>query len=122
MDGPPSGHDAVLATAVRLVDLGCFRLGADEYADDNGSYGLTTLERRHVRRETGEAVFCFVGKSGVEQEVHVDDKRVLRVLDVITRGRRPRSRLLATREQGRWRPGRRRQRSTTVSATSSGWR
>ena len=39
------------AVAVRLLDLGYFRIGNDVYADQNGSFGLTTLERRHVRKE-----------------------------------------------------------------------
>ena len=45
------------ATAVRLLDLGYFRIGNDVYADQNGSFGLTTLERRHVRRDGGTLVF-----------------------------------------------------------------
>ena len=53
------------AVAVRLLDLGYFRIGNDVYADTNGSFGLTTLERRHVRRHQDRLVFTFVGKSGV---------------------------------------------------------
>ena len=43
------------ATAVRLLDLGYFRIGSDVYAGENGSFGLTTLERRHVNRAPGQA-------------------------------------------------------------------
>jgi len=64
LDGMPLERAA--ATAVRLLDLGYFRIGSDAYADDNGSFGLTTLERRHVKRVKGRLVFCFTGKSGVE--------------------------------------------------------
>ena len=46
-------RERVLAAAVRLLDLGYFRIGNDVYADDNGSYGLTTLERRHIRTRGG---------------------------------------------------------------------
>ena len=45
------------AAAVRLLDLGYFRIGNDVYADENGSFGLTTLERRHVRRHQDALVF-----------------------------------------------------------------
>ena len=71
LDGMPLERAA--ATAVRLLDLGYFRIGSDAYADENGSFGLTTLERRHVRRDGGRLVFSFVGKSGVEHEIEIDD-------------------------------------------------
>ena len=61
------------AAAVRLLDLGYFRIGNDVYADENGSFGLTTLERRHVRRRQDTLIFAFVGKSGVEHEIVIDD-------------------------------------------------
>jgi DNA topoisomerase-1 len=103
MSGPPTGYGQVLATAVHLIDLGCFRPGAEVYAEENGSYGLTTLERRHMRKEGDARVFCFVGKAGVDHEVRVVDADVCRVLDAVTRGRRPGSHLLSAREDGRWR-------------------
>jgi DNA topoisomerase-1 len=65
LDGEVVTREAALAAAVRLVDLGCFRLGSDSYTEQNGSYGLTTLERRHVRRDGDSRVFSFTGKSGV---------------------------------------------------------
>jgi len=95
----------VLAAAVRLIDLGAFRVGSEGYTEENGSYGLTTLERRHVRRVRGGHLFTFLGKSGVEHQILVDDPAVCRVLDAITRGRHARSRLLMGREgPGRWVP------------------
>ena len=56
------------AVAVRLLDLGYFRIGNDVYAEENGSFGLTTLQRRHVRKHGATLVFAFVGKSGIEHE------------------------------------------------------
>ena len=50
-----------LAAAVRLIDLGCFRPGSDAAAEEFGSHGLTTLERRHVRQEDGALVFRDAG-------------------------------------------------------------
>ena len=61
------------ATAVRLLDLGYFRIGSDVYADEHGSFGLTTLEKRHVRLRDGRLVFTFIGKSGVT--AHGRDRR-----------------------------------------------
>lgn len=69
-------YERALATAFRLLDLGYFRVGSDSYADANGSYGLTTLGRRHVRRVGKALVFEFVAKSGVEQHIEVTDPDV----------------------------------------------
>lgn len=104
LKGEPRERSTVLAAAVRLVDLGCFRLGSEIYTDENGSYGLTTLERRHVRSVNGSLVFSFVGKSGVEHDIVVDDAAVVRVVRAVSARRRADSRLLSWREQARWRP------------------
>ena len=71
------------AAAVRLLDLGYFRIGNDVYADENGSFGLTTLERRHVRRHQDGLVFTFVGKSGVEHEIEIDDAVVIDAIEIM---------------------------------------
>jgi len=75
------------AAAVRLLDLGYFRIGNDVYADENGSFGLTTLERRHVRKMDGRLVFAFTGKSGVEHRVEIDDPGVIEAIEVMRRRR-----------------------------------
>ena len=75
LDGMPL--ERACAAAVRLLDLGYFRIGNDVYADENGSFGLTTLERRHVRRHQDALIFAFVGKSGVEHEITIDDAVVI---------------------------------------------
>jgi DNA topoisomerase IB len=62
---PALGRTRVLACAVRLLDLGFFRVGGEEYADGNGTYGLATLEKRHVRLLGDDRlVFDYVAKSG----------------------------------------------------------
>jgi DNA topoisomerase IB len=96
--------ETVLSAAVRLVDLGCFRLGSDTYTVENGSYGLTTLERRHLRKKGAVREFSFVGKSGVEHHVEVDDPQVIGVLDKLSTRRRPDDRLLAVKVDGLWAP------------------
>ena len=90
------------ATATRLLDLGYFRIGSDAYADANGSFGLTTLERRHVRRRGGDLVFTFVGKSGVEHSITISDSHVIDSLNLMRRRRGGSTRLLAYKQTARW--------------------
>ena len=90
------------AAAVRLIDLGSFRIGNDIYADTNGSFGLTTLERRHVRRAEERLVFRFVGKSGVSHRIEIDDVPVIDAVQVMRRRRADDPRLLAYKQQRSW--------------------
>jgi DNA topoisomerase I len=95
-------RERAAAVAVRLLDLGYFRIGSDAYADANGSFGLTTLERQHVRKLREGVRFSFVGKSGVQHTITIDDADVIAALDRM-RARRARSRrLLAYTERRRW--------------------
>ncbi|MBC9958331.1 DNA topoisomerase IB [Yimella sp. cx-51] len=94
--------DRASATAVRLIDLGYFRIGSDAYADTNGSFGLTTLERRHVKRGRDGLVFKFVGKSGVEHTVTIDDKVAIEALDRMRSRRGGSGRLLAYKNGRSW--------------------
>jgi DNA topoisomerase IB len=96
-------RDRACAVAVRLLDLGYFRIGNDVYAEENQSFGLTTLERRHVRREGKALVFHFTGKSGIEHTITIDDPGAVRALDVMRRRRGGDDRLLAWKDGRRWR-------------------
>ncbi len=91
------------AVAVRLLDLGYFRIGSDCYADSNGSFGLTTLEKRHVRKQRDRMVFRFEGKSGIEHSIEIDDPDVVDALEQLRRRRGGTARLLAYQEKRRWR-------------------
>jgi DNA topoisomerase IB len=91
------------AAAVRLLDLGYFRIGNDVYADENGSFGLTTLERRHVKRHQQALVFAFVGKSGVEHEITIDDEVVVEAIEIMRRRRGGEDRLLSYKNGRSWR-------------------
>ena len=91
------------AVAVRLLDLGYFRIGNDVYADRYGSFGLTTLRRRHVRRRRDTLVFAFTGKSGVDHRIEIDDPAVVKAIGVMRRRRASDDTLLAYREGRRWR-------------------
>ena len=100
-DGLPMERAA--ACAARLLDVGYFRIGNDAYSDAHGSFGLTTLERRHVRRRGDVMVFRFTGKSGVEHTVEVDDPSAVAVLEKLRRRRDDSPRLLAFRDGDGWR-------------------
>lgn len=95
-------RERVLATAVRLIDVGYFRIGSDVYADEHGSYGLTTLERRHVRKKGDALLFSFVGKSGIQHDIEVDDSSTLEVVQQLRRRRGGGERLLAYKQGSRW--------------------
>jgi len=100
LEGMPRGRAA--ATAVRLLDLGYFRIGNDAYTQDNGSFGLTTLERQHVRRRGDVIVFTFVGKSGIEHTIEIDDAAAIEALDRMRRRKSASKRLLAYQDAKRW--------------------
>jgi DNA topoisomerase IB len=90
----------VLAAAVRLIDLGLFRVGNDEYADV--SFGLSTLRADHVRVGADRARFRYLAKGGVEREVTIRDKQVVAVLRALRSRRRGRARLLAYKSHTGW--------------------
>lgn len=73
-------RDKVLATAVRLLELTLIRVGNAQYAKQNRSYGLTTLNKRHLDLTGTALTFAFKGKSGVEHEVRVRDRRLATVV------------------------------------------
>jgi DNA topoisomerase I len=73
-------REKVLATVVSLLDKTLIRVGNDEYAKDNGSYGLTTLRPRHLTVEGSELRFHFKGKSGKVWKLKVRDRRIARVV------------------------------------------
>ncbi len=70
----------ILATVVSLLQTTSVRVGNDEYAKQNGSFGLTTLRNRHVKVNGSQIKFHFRGKSGVEHTIEVSDQRLARVV------------------------------------------
>src|SRR5215218_8694202 len=73
---PGLPKEKVLATVVQLLEKTLIRVGNDEYAKQNRSFGLTTLRDGHVEVSGGKVTFSFRGKSGVEHEVDLDDRRL----------------------------------------------
>ncbi len=77
---PGSPREKVLATVAELLQTTLIRVGNDEYARENGAYGLTTFKNRHARISGSDITFVFTGKSGVAHEVHAHDRRLAKVL------------------------------------------
>jgi DNA topoisomerase IB len=67
-------RDRVLACAVRLLDLGAFRVGSEQYEEENGTYGLATLKRSHVSVRNERTFYSYTAKGGVEREVEITDR------------------------------------------------
>lgn len=72
--------EKVLATAVRLLEITLIRVGNAAYARENRSYGLTTLNKRHLEVDGAALTFEFRGKSGKDHRVSVRDRRLARVV------------------------------------------
>jgi DNA topoisomerase-1 len=77
---PGMPREKVLATIVRLLDTTLIRVGNEEYARENGSFGLTTMRNRHVQVCADAVRFEFRGKGGIAHRVEVNDPRVARVV------------------------------------------
>ncbi|RZI96177.1 MAG: DNA topoisomerase IB [Variovorax sp.] len=78
--GSTLSRERVLATLVRLLDTTFVRVGNEEYASTNGSFGLTTLRNKHAAVKGAALKLRFRGKSGVMQEASLDDPRVAKVV------------------------------------------
>ncbi len=89
LGGGPMDRDKVVAIVVRLIDRYHIRVGSDQYAQENDSYGLTTLQEGHVKFWKGkkaidgeiDAVLNFTGKSGKEWKLLIKDDEVARLIE-----------------------------------------
>lgn len=77
------GREKVLACMVRLLEAAYFRPGSDRYAKENHSYGLTTMRSKHLQIDGDELIFHYIGKSGKEQERHIVDKKLAKIVQEI---------------------------------------
>lgn len=76
-------REKVLATMLRLLESAFFRPGNDTYSKENATYGLTTLRHKHLTIENDEIIFNYNGKSGQEQEKHIVDKKLAKIVQEI---------------------------------------
>ncbi len=92
----------VLACAVRLLDVGLFRIGSEQYADDDGGVGLATVTRDNVIVKADEVVFDYLGKGDIRRVQAVQDPLAGEVVRALKRRRSGGDHLLAYREGRRW--------------------
>jgi DNA topoisomerase-1 len=100
LEGMP--RERALACAVRLLDLGFFRVGGEEYAESNDSYGLATIRREHVTVHGDEMVFDFPAKSGRRRIQSIRDRAAIEAVEAMRRRRSGPEDLLAYRQDGSW--------------------
>src|ERR1700760_4571636 len=81
---PGMPREKVLATIVSLMEATHIRVGNEEYARTNGSYGLTTMRNRHVEVHGADVTFTFQGKSGVRHAISLHDRRLARIIKQCT--------------------------------------
>jgi DNA topoisomerase IB len=93
-------RDRVLAGAVRLLDLGFFRVGGEEYAEEHQTYGLATIRKSHVHVQGDEVTFDYVAKSGRQRIQTVVDPEVTALVAALKRRRSGGPELLAWRDAG----------------------
>jgi DNA topoisomerase I len=96
-------RERALACAVRLLDLGFFRIGGEEYAETNESYGVATVLREHVSIEGEVVSFDFPAKGGRRRVQSIRDAEVRAAVEAMRRRRSGPDDLLAFREDGGWR-------------------
>ncbi|MHB1535745.1 MAG: DNA topoisomerase IB [Acidimicrobiales bacterium] len=98
--GDDLGCERVLACATRLLDLGFFRIGSDSYAEENQTYGLATLERRHARVQGSVVTFDFMAKGAKRRLQSVVDPDAAAVVAALKRRRGGPADLLVYRRLG----------------------
>jgi len=95
-------RDRVLALALHLLDLGYFRAGSEQYAEENNSYGIATLLCEHVALNKEAVEFDYPAKSGVRRTLLIDDPEVVRSVRALLRREGHTERLLVCRNGSGW--------------------
>ncbi len=80
MAQPGLGRDKVLATVVKLLETTLIRVGNAQYAQENESYGLTTIRKKHVEVDDDTVTFEFVGKGGKDWHIELEDERIAEIV------------------------------------------
>ena len=102
LDGSGLTRTRVLAAAIRLIDLGFFRPGGEEYAEENGTFGLATIKKEHVTLSGGQLVFEYLAKGAKHREQAVAEDQVCAVVRSLRRRRSGGDQLLVYRSGPRW--------------------
>jgi DNA topoisomerase-1 len=96
------GRERVVALALHILDLGYFRAGGEQYAEENNSYGISTLLCEHVALQKQAVEFDYPAKSGVRRTLLIDDPEVVRSVRALMRSRGRTERLLVCRNGSGW--------------------
>jgi DNA topoisomerase I len=102
LGGDDLGREQILALATRLLNRGLFRIGGKEYAERNGSFGLSTLRKNHVRTDEHGIAFDFPAKGGIRRRVSVRDEEAREIVRRLKRRRGGGDDLLAYRDGSGW--------------------
>jgi DNA topoisomerase-1 len=94
--------ERVLACATRLLDRGFFRIGSEDYAEENDTYGLATMQKRHASVDGDLVTFDYESKGGQRRVQPISDPAVAAVIHKLTVRRGGGPELLAFKEGGRW--------------------
>ena len=104
LGGSELSRERVLACAVRLLDLGFFRIGGEDYAEANGTYGLATMRKEHVKLDAKylEVVFDYTAKHSKQRVQSIVDPEAFEVISELKRRRGGGVELLAFKREKKW--------------------
>ena len=95
-------REKVLAAAMRLLDRGFFRIGSENYAEENETYGIATMGKRHVTISDDQVTFDYEAKGGQRRVQAIDDRELAGLVRTLKKRRGGGEELLAYKEGGRW--------------------
>jgi DNA topoisomerase-1 len=117
---PHLDRDRVAAAAVRLIDLGLFRIGGEKYAELDHHYGATTLQKRDVTLTRDGVTFDYIAKEGKRRTISINDDAVFAVVRDLMRSDTTFETLFCLESGGAWRPLRSHEVSTYIAARAGG--
>ncbi len=95
-------YEKSLASAVFLLDLGLFRIGMEDYAQENNTYGLATLEKSHVKIKNDVAIFDYTAKSNKRRIQSISHPKTVEIIRILKNRRSGGNQLLAYKDKGKW--------------------
>jgi DNA topoisomerase-1 len=120
LSGRHLDRDRVAAGAVRLIDLGLFRIGGEKYAELDHHYGATTLQKRDVRVTRDGVVFDYIAKEGKRRRIMVADEAIRPTVRALVRSGNKLGSLFCFQDGETWRPLHSREVSTYIAAHAGG--
>ncbi len=103
LEGDEPSRLRVIGCTARLLDIGMFRVGSAEYADEEGGIGLATIRKDHVSLSDGKLAFDYPAKGGIRRVQVIDDPSSFAIVSLLKRRRGGGAELFACRDGRRWR-------------------